>query len=98
LLLTHRWKSLADPDALGEYTGVKPDEFLTLDKHTMEQSGQIMYDTMAKGNSCSTIDRLERKGSPSQSYLIAGYRHQGPTDYNTGMVWFHHASSGYNTI
>ena len=23
-----------DPDALGEYTGVKPDEFLTLDSHS----------------------------------------------------------------
>ena len=85
--------SVVDLDALGEYTGVKPDEFLTLDKHTMETTGQIMYDTptgtMAKGNSCSTIDRLDRRRGEPAVRLINN--HHGPIDYETGKfvreVW-----------
>ncbi|XP_067947754.1 uncharacterized protein [Watersipora subatra] len=72
-------------DALGEYTGVKPDEFLTLDKHAMESSGQIMYDapmgTLQKGVSCSTIDRLDRKKGGAG--LTAANDYSGPIDYST---------------
>lgn len=80
-----------DMDALGEYTGVKPDEFLTLDKHEMERSGQIMYDTptstmRAGGNSCSTLDRLGGRGrpSPTAARLIPNNRNNSPIDYDTG--------------
>ncbi|XP_067947755.1 uncharacterized protein [Watersipora subatra] len=81
------WKEeTANLDALGEYTGVKPDEFLTLDKRTMERQGQIMYDTpvgtMGKGNSCSTLDRIDKKRPKAVAIKLLN-EHQGPTDYET---------------
>ena len=89
VLLFMRYVSLTDYDALGEYTGVKPDEFLTLDKRAMESSGQIMYDsntqmmTMGRGNSCSTLSRDGRISShPSGPMTNHGFT--GPMDYNTG--------------
>ena len=76
-----------DEDALGEYTGVKPDEFMTLDKKAMVNSGQIMYDTLnnstlARGNMCSTLDRLDRQKNKPQVSVDTSY--SGPVDYNTG--------------
>lgn len=72
--------------AIGEYTGVKPNEFMTLDKSALESSGQIMYDpfgnnaTMGRGTSCSTLGRNgvgSRGGNPA---VNAAY--DGPTDYD----------------
>lgn len=82
---------LSDPDALGEYTGVKPDEFLTIDKKHMEQSGMIYSDhmgtitTMGRGNTAST---LNKNGSISNRPDIdpsAGYAN-GAIDYETGKT------------
>ena len=79
-----------DPDALGEYTGVKPDEFLTMTKDAMMNTGQIMYDTMQSGmttmrrNSCSTLSRDSGLHSyPSVERGIGG-GYVGPMDYDTG--------------
>ncbi|XP_067947753.1 uncharacterized protein [Watersipora subatra] len=86
------WKDETDTnyDAVGEYTGVKPDEFLTLDKKAMESSGQIMYDsnaltmTMGRGNSCSTLSRdCKGRSFPSGQAPTNIPRHTGSVDYNT---------------
>ena len=73
-----------DIDALGEYTGVKPDEFVVLDKANLAGEGQIMYDMPAQhAISCSTVDRLQGRRNDSSTQLLTSFK--GPTDYNTGM-------------
>ena len=53
----------ADPDALGEYTGVKPDEFLTLDTHSyvyhdLEDSRSLRS---AANNNTAFIERHQQQ-------------------------------------
>jgi len=79
------WDDTVNEEALGEYTGVKPNEFMTLDKKAMVSSGQIMYDTlnstMRRGNSCATLDRMDRKQTKPDISMEAKYT--GPVDYTT---------------
>ena len=75
--------------AIGEYTGVKPNEFMTLDKTALENSGQIMYDnfstmTMGRGTSCSTLGRGLKSQSSSSAGLINNAYDGPPMDYETG--------------
>lgn len=46
---------LAGSGCLSEYLGVKPDEFVTVDKRSLQRSGQIIQEsgTMKAANSCS---------------------------------------------
>lgn len=72
-------------DAIGEYTGVKPDEFLTIDRQAMEKSGMIVTDqmgtmTMGRGNMCSTLSRNNGGYRPT----VDASKHDGPIDYDTG--------------
>lgn len=81
---------IVDFDALGEYTGVKPNEFMTLDKRAMENTGQILYDTQSgtmtiggRGNSCSTINRHGGVSThPTGVQDNAAY--SGNVDFETG--------------
>ena len=77
-----------DENALGEYTGAKPNEFVTLDKKAMVSSGQIMYDTLnsstlniSRGNQCSTLDR--RRTLP---HISQGVNYSGSVNYDTGKI------------
>lgn len=58
---------------------------MTLDKKAMVSSGQIMYDTlnstMRRGNSCATLDRMDRKQTKPDISMEAKYT--GPVDYTT---------------
>lgn len=76
--------------AIGEYTGVKPNEFMTLDKKALESSGQILYDnystmTMGRKTSCSTLGR--NRGVSSNPMVNVAY--DGPMDYETGRYQNH---------
>ena len=78
----------ADPDAIGEYTGVKPDEFLTIDRQHMEKSGLIFSDhvgtitTMGRANTAST---LNKNGSVHRPSLEPGMGYTNNSiDYETG--------------
>ncbi|KAF6036676.1 hypothetical protein EB796_005021 [Bugula neritina] len=85
------WREETDANfnGLGEYTGVKPNEFLTLDKKAMESSGQIMYDTQmstmttGRGNSCSTISRSRMSSHPPTSPIHTNYGYSEALDYET---------------
>lgn len=81
--------------AIGEYTGVKPNEFMTLDKTALESSGQIMYDqfstmTMGRNTSCSTLGRGLNHNPTGKPVVSNGY--DGPMDYETGM-WYQQTST-----
>lgn len=77
---------------MGEYTGVKPDEFLTMTKQAMMNTGQIMYDsafgtmTMSKRNSCSTLSRDNgfNRFPSIENGASGGYL--GPALYDTGRL------------
>ena len=84
--------SNSDPDALGEYSGVKPDEFLTIDRKTMEKSGMIFSDhvgtitTMGRGNTASTMTKNGVGGKrPSVEPGIG--TNYGTVDYDTGKTF-----------
>lgn len=50
----------ADPDCIAEYSGVKPDEFVTMDRRNSELSHQYISTNMipySSNNSCSTLNR-----------------------------------------
>ena len=77
-----------DKNAIGEYTGAKPNEFVTLDKKAMETSGQIMYDTLnsstlnvSRGNQCSTLDRRR-----SLLHVSQEVNYSGSVNYDTGKI------------
>ena len=84
---------LADPDALGEYTGVKPDEFLSMTKQAMMNTGQIMYDTTlssmntGRRNSCSTLSRNGGLSSFPSVDRSADGGYIGPMVYDTGETY-----------
>lgn len=77
-------------DAIGEYTGVKPDEFLSMTHQNLMNTGQIMPDSMyntmttnGRRNSCST---LNSRLSGVQRYPsgVTNGAYNGEMDYNTG--------------
>ena len=75
-------ETTSDADGLGEYTGVKPDEYLTIDKERMERQGLLVnnYGTLSsmKSNACSTM------GSDRPRPEVDTTPHVGSVDYDTG--------------
>ena len=59
---------ITGPDSVEEYAGVKPDEFVTLDKKSLQQHGQIIctrHTTLKSTNSCSTLKKKSKPNSGS---------------------------------
>ena len=78
-------------DAIGEYTGVKPDEFLSMTEENLVNTGQLVNDsmyntmtTMGRRNSCSTLNSRGGGVPRYPSGVVNGAHYGGEMDYNTG--------------
>lgn len=91
LLIYGHMTTFVDADAIGEYTGVKPDEFLTIDRQHMEKSGLIFSDhvgtitTMGRANTASTLNKNGAVRRPSLDPGM-GYNNEA-IDYETGKIY-----------
>ncbi|KAF6036672.1 hypothetical protein EB796_005017 [Bugula neritina] len=73
-----------NPDCIAEYSGVKPDEFVTLDRASVVCHNQYIlgHNTLRSTNSCSTINRA---GYEQSLWRLNGQTNSGYREYRNSL-------------